>query len=76
MTSRNTLTGVTSEAHDTRVTTTPNPMTAALAAEITPYDGDRWSVKITRGGKFVSATVHDTQAKAQAFAAKKKAVVR
>lgn len=43
-------------------------------AEIEPYEG-KFSCKITAGGKFVSATLHETEEKARAFAKKRNARV-
>jgi hypothetical protein len=43
-------------------------------AEIEPHEG-RYSLKITSGAKFVSATVHETEQKARDYAKKKNAKV-
>lgn len=48
---------------------------AKRIATITPYEGGRFSLRITAQGKFVSATIHPTREAAERLAKTRKAAI-
>lgn len=55
--------------------TNTNLLTTKPEATITMRAEGQWSCRITRNGRFVSGTIHPTEAAAVAYATKRKAVV-